>query len=56
MSSGYTRSMEKHKTKATTVRLEPRDKENIELIKAMYGCTSDIAAIRLALQVVARQK
>lgn len=48
--------MEKHKTKATTVRLDARDKENIERIKAAYACTSDIAAIRLALQLAAQQE
>ena len=46
--------MERHKTKATTVRLEPPDRAAIERIKELYGCASDIAAIRLALRMVAR--
>ena len=48
--------MEKHKNKATTVRFNAKDKENIERIKALYACTSDIAAIRVALQLAATQE
>ncbi len=40
---------------ATTIRLEEQDKEAIARIKELYGCPSDIAAIRLALRVVARE-
>ena len=39
--------------KSTTVRFTPQDKELIEQIKGLYGCPSDIAAIRLALRMVA---
>ncbi|HET8850985.1 MAG TPA: hypothetical protein VFN02_00520, partial [Ktedonobacteraceae bacterium] len=39
---------------ATTIRLEEQDKEAIARIKDLYGCPSDIAAIRLALRMVAR--
>lgn len=46
--------MEKKTAKPTTMRLTPQDKELIERIKELYGCTSDIAAIRLALRMVAR--
>jgi hypothetical protein len=35
------------------MRLSPQDKELIERIKELYGCPSDIAAIRLALRMVA---
>ena len=40
--------------KATTMRFTPQDKELIERIKELYGCPSDIAAIRLALRMLAR--
>ena len=40
-------------TKSTTMRFTPRDRELIERIKELYGCSSDIAAIRLALRMVA---
>lgn len=39
---------------ATTIRLEAQDREAIERIKDLYGCPSDIAAIRLALRMIAR--
>ena len=48
--------MGKHTIKPTTVRLEPQDRQAIETIKQLYGCPSDIAAIRLALRMVARQE
>ena len=35
------------------MRFTPRDRELIERIKELYGCSSDIAAIRLALRMVA---
>jgi hypothetical protein len=41
-------------TKPTTMRFTPQDKELIERMKGLYGCTSDIAAIRLALRLVVR--
>jgi hypothetical protein len=46
--------MEKKAHKPTTMRLSPQDRELIERIKELYGCPSDIAAIRLALRMVAR--
>jgi hypothetical protein len=42
--------------KPTTVRFTPQDKELIERIRELYGCPSDIAAIRLALRMVAREE
>ena len=48
--------MDKHKHKPTTVRLESEDREAIETIKKLYGCPSDVAAIRLALRMTARQE
>jgi hypothetical protein len=56
MSICYPVFMDKHKHKPTTVRLEPQDREAIETIKKLYGCPSDVAAIRLALRMVARQE
>jgi hypothetical protein len=35
------------------MRFNPQDKQLIERIKELYGCPSDIAAIRLALRMVA---
>ncbi len=52
----YSRDMDRHKNQATTVRLEPQDRQAIETIKELYGCPSDVAAIRLALRIVARQE
>jgi len=48
--------MGKNTIKPTTVRLEPADKAAIERIREMYGCPSDIAAIRFALRMVAREE
>ncbi len=48
--------MEKKAHKPTTMRFTPQDKALIERIKELYGCPSDIAAIRLALRMVARQE
>jgi hypothetical protein len=48
--------MKKKAPKPTTMRLTEQDREAIEQIKALYGCPSDIAAIRLALRIVARQE
>ncbi len=56
MSRRYAKSMEKKHAKPTTMRLTDQGREAIEHIKALYACLSDIAAIRLALQVVARQE
>ena len=52
MSREYTVRM----NKPTTVRFTPQDKALIERIKELYGCPSDIAAIRLALRMVAREE
>jgi hypothetical protein len=54
MSICYPMAMDRHKNKPTTVRLEPQDRQAIERIKELYGCPSDVAAIRLALRMVAR--
>ncbi len=40
-------------TKPTTMRLTEADKQAIETIKHLYGCPSDVAAIRLAIRMVA---
>jgi len=48
--------MDTHRNKAPTVRFNDTDKKNIERVKELYACTSDIAAIRTALQVVAQSK
>ena len=52
LSSEYTASM----NKPTTMRFTPQDKALIERIKELYGCPSDIAAVRLALRMVAREE
>ena len=36
--------------------LPPQDMEAIARIRELYGCISDSAAVRLALQMVARQE
>ena len=56
MSICYRVTMDRHTIKPTTVRLEPQDKQAIETIKELYGCPSDVAAIRLAIRMVARQE
>ncbi len=38
------------------MRFTPQDKQLIERVKELYGCPSDIAAIRLALRMAARQE
>jgi hypothetical protein len=48
--------MEKKVNKPTTMRFTPQDKEFIERVKELYGCSSDSAAIRLALRMVAREE
>jgi hypothetical protein len=48
--------MDRHKIPTTTVRLEPQDRQAIEVIKDLYGVGSDVAAIRLALRMTARQE
>src|SRR5712692_3713717 len=55
MSSGYTLDMQK-KTKNTTMRFTPQDMAAIARIRELYSCISDTAAVRLALQIVARQE
>jgi len=55
MSNGYTACMDK-KSKHTTMRFTPQDMEAIAHIRELYGCISDVAAVRLALQIVARQE
>ena len=44
------------KSKHTTMRFTPQDMEAIAHIRELYGCISDVAAVRLALQIVARQE
>ena len=46
--------MKKNQANATTIRLEPADREAITRIKELYGCSSDSAAMKLALRMVAR--
>ena len=48
--------MRKKQANATTIRLEPQDREAIEHIRELYGCTSDSAAIKLAVRMVARRE
>ncbi len=38
------------------MRFSPQDMAAIARIRELYGCVSDTAAVRLALQVVARQE
>ena len=47
---------EKKRPSATTIRLEEQDREAIARIKDLYGCPSDVAAIKLALRLTARQE
>jgi hypothetical protein len=42
--------------KTTTMRFTPQDMEAIKKIRELYGCISDTAAVRLALQIIARQE
>jgi hypothetical protein len=49
-------SMDRHTIKPTTVRMTPQDRQAIETIKELYGCPSDVAVIRLAIRMVARQE
>jgi hypothetical protein len=44
------------KSKHTTMRFTPQDMQAIARIRQLYGCISDTAAVRLALQIVARQE
>ena len=44
--------MKKHQT---TFHLEEKDREAIAEIRAYYGATSDVAAVRLALRELQRQ-
>ena len=44
------------KSKHTTMRFTPQDRQAIARIRELYGCISDTAAVRLALQIVARQE
>ncbi len=45
----------KQRRPATTIGLEEQDKQAIARIKELYGCPSDVAAIRLALRMTARE-
>lgn len=54
-SNKYTCSMNKN-NKQTTMRFTEQDLEAIARIRDLYGCISDTAAVRLALQLVARQE
>jgi hypothetical protein len=56
MSICYPVTMDKHTIKPTTVRLEPQDREAIETIKHLYGCPSDVVAMRLAIRMLARRE
>ncbi len=51
---GYSYGMDKKKQ--TTMRFTPQDMQAIARIRELYGCISDTAAVRLALQIVARQE
>jgi hypothetical protein len=46
--------MRKKQPHATTIRLEPADREAIARIRELYGCPSDSAAIKLAVRMVAK--
>ncbi|MFL5664989.1 MAG: hypothetical protein ACJ8BW_27120 [Ktedonobacteraceae bacterium] len=46
--------MRKKQPNATTIRLEPADREAIARIRELYGCPSDSAAIKLAVRMVAK--
>ena len=56
LSNSYTEHMRKKQANATTIRLEPADREAIARMRELYGCPSDSAAIKLALRMVARQE
>jgi hypothetical protein len=43
------------KKKQTTMRFTEQDLAAIVRIREQYGCISDVAAVRLALQIVARK-
>jgi hypothetical protein len=47
-------AMRNKRSLATTIQLEPTDREANARIKELYACSSDVAAIRLALRVVVR--
>jgi len=38
------------------MRFTPQDMQAIARIRELYGCISDTAAVRLALQIIARQE
>ncbi len=44
------------KSKQTTLRFSQADLAAIARIRELYACVSDTAAVRLALQIVARQE
>jgi len=44
------------KSKQTTMRFTPQDMQAIARIRELYGCISDTAAVRLSLQLAAREK
>jgi hypothetical protein len=44
------------KKKQTTMRFTSQDMQAIARIRELYGCISDTAAVRLALQIAARQE
>lgn len=54
-SNRYTCGMKKN-NKQTTMRFTEQDLEAIARIRERYGCISDTAAVRLALQLVAKQE
>ena len=55
LSRDYTQCMGKQ-SKQTTMRFTEQDMAAITRIRELYGCISDTAAVRLALQIVARQE
>ncbi len=47
-------ALRKKQAHATTIRLDPADREALARMRELYGCPSDSAAIKLALRMVAR--
>jgi hypothetical protein len=48
--------MEKKRAHPTTIRLTEQDRMLLARVRELYGCNSDMAAIRLALRIAARQE
>ncbi len=47
--------MEKKRAHPTTIRLTEQDRALLARIRELYGCNSDMAAIRLALRIAAKE-